>query len=262
MTVYAIFSFHSSFPIDTPADLMVSLQSFPSNKQLQQFMAMLWAVTRVAEGHGAISKPRCAINNPKRGLISNTETHNWGSARQESDSTCRWSSKTGCPEGNKGCKWTWYPVTLPVAGIHVSCSELWLCSLTCRSRGPTIFSAAKREKKGLWFGPRCASLLSMESPYPMQRKPLFPVQNHASCFSFDKLLDSTRRENKTVSGYTCPVNTCLTQRASAPFCRSPSCQQRRFCQKAQTLHEASQEALKRCRSTEKPTNQTNKKKTF
>lgn len=99
-----------------------------------------------------------------------------GATRWECNSTCCWSSRTGCPEGNKGCTWTRYPVTLPVAGIHVNLSELWLCSLTCRSRGPMIFSSAKEDKKGLSFGPwwhqcwMCEDLSLGESPYSMQRK--------------------------------------------------------------------------------------------
>lgn len=104
--------------------------------------------------------------------------HNWGSTTRECKPTCCWSSKTGCPEGNKGYTWTRYPITLPVAGIHVNLSELWLCSLIRRSQGPMIFSAAKEDKKGLLFGPRwhwCwmrEGLPLGESEYSVQRKNL------------------------------------------------------------------------------------------
>ncbi|KAK4831972.1 hypothetical protein QYF61_020355 [Mycteria americana] len=60
----------------------------------------------------------CAIGSLSRGLTPNTETCSWCSAKWECNSTCRWSSETGCPEDSKGCRWTRYPVTLPVAGIH------------------------------------------------------------------------------------------------------------------------------------------------
>lgn len=44
---------------------------------------------------------------------------------------------------------------------------------------------------------------------------LFPGQRHKIRFSLGKLLDSTRTENKTGSGYVPPVKTRLMHRASA-----------------------------------------------